>query len=59
MTDFNRAVPRRTILAVPGSSDRFIEKARTHLGYEPKVSLEEGLRRTLIWYGGNREAEEK
>jgi citrate lyase subunit beta / citryl-CoA lyase len=25
----NRAVPRRTILAVPGSSDRFIEKART------------------------------
>lgn len=29
MTDFNRAVPRRTILAVPGSSDRFVEKART------------------------------
>ncbi|MGF3951568.1 aldolase/citrate lyase family protein, partial [Staphylococcus aureus] len=29
MTEFNRAVPRRTILAVPGSSDRFIEKART------------------------------
>ena len=25
----NRAAPRRTILAVPGSSDRFIEKART------------------------------
>jgi citrate lyase subunit beta/citryl-CoA lyase len=25
----NRAVPRRTILAVPGSSDRFIDKART------------------------------
>ena len=25
----SRAVPRRTILAVPGSSDRFIEKART------------------------------
>ncbi len=29
MSDINRAVPRRTILAVPGSSDRFIEKART------------------------------
>ncbi len=29
MSQFNRAVPRRTILAVPGSSDRFIEKART------------------------------
>ena len=36
-----------------------IEKARTHLGYEPKVSLDDGLRRTLVWYSGNREAEEK
>lgn len=27
-----------------------IEKARTWLGYEPKVSLEEGLRRTAISY---------
>ena len=36
-----------------------IEKARTHLGYEPLVSLEEGLRRSLIWYSGNRDAEEK
>ncbi|MGV8908600.1 MAG: HpcH/HpaI aldolase/citrate lyase family protein [Propionicimonas sp.] len=29
MTITERAVPRRTILAVPGSSDRFIAKART------------------------------
>ena len=29
MTTTSRSVPRRTILAVPGSSDRFIEKART------------------------------
>ncbi len=29
MVTTSRAVPRRTILAVPGSSDRFIEKART------------------------------
>lgn len=29
MTATVRALPRRTILAVPGSSDRFIEKART------------------------------
>jgi nucleoside-diphosphate-sugar epimerase len=27
-----------------------IEKARRLLGYEPKVSLEEGLRRTADWY---------
>jgi nucleoside-diphosphate-sugar epimerase len=33
-----------------------IEKARTELGYKPGVALEEGLRRSLIWYSGNREA---
>jgi nucleoside-diphosphate-sugar epimerase len=27
-----------------------IDKARARLGYEPKVSLEEGLRRTGAWY---------
>ena len=36
-----------------------IEKARSHLGYEPVISLDEGLRRSLIWYSGNRDAEEK
>ena len=33
-----------------------ILKARTELGYNPQVSLEEGLRRSLIWYSGNRAA---
>jgi nucleoside-diphosphate-sugar epimerase len=27
-----------------------ITRARTLLGYEPSVSFEEGLRRTLEWY---------
>lgn len=27
-----------------------IDKARERLGYEPRISLEEGLRRTLDWY---------
>lgn len=27
-----------------------IGKARQHLGYDPRVSLDEGLRRSLIWY---------
>jgi UDP-glucuronate decarboxylase len=35
-----------------------IEKARKHLGYHPSVHLDEGLRRTLIWYGENREGTE-
>ena len=35
-----------------------IEKARTHLGYNPIIDIDEGLRRSLIWYHHNREAEE-
>jgi nucleoside-diphosphate-sugar epimerase len=35
-----------------------IQKARTELGYNPSIPLEEGLRRSLIWYGGNRVAED-
>jgi len=35
-----------------------ITKARTELGYDPQVPIEEGLRRSLIWYSGNREASE-
>ncbi len=34
-----------------------IEKARTELGYAPTVTLDEGLRRALLWYAGNRDAE--
>jgi UDP-glucuronate decarboxylase len=30
-----------------------ITKAFTELGYRPKVGLEDGLRRTLLWYAGN------
>jgi nucleoside-diphosphate-sugar epimerase len=35
-----------------------IAKARNHLGYNPTVLIDEGLRRSLIWYSDNREAEE-
>ena len=35
-----------------------IEKARLEIGYEPKISFEEGLRRSLLWYSGNRTAED-
>jgi nucleoside-diphosphate-sugar epimerase len=33
-----------------------ITKARTELGYDPQFGIDEGLRRALIWYSGNREA---
>lgn len=33
-----------------------IDKARTELGYEPKVLIDEGIYRSLIWYHHNRTA---
>jgi UDP-glucuronate decarboxylase len=35
-----------------------IAKARRELGYNPRISLEEGLLKSMIWYNENREAEE-
>ncbi|MEO1148099.1 MAG: NAD-dependent epimerase/dehydratase family protein [Cyanobacteria bacterium J06638_22] len=35
-----------------------IEKARTELGYTPSISIDEGLRRSLIWYQDNAVAED-
>jgi nucleoside-diphosphate-sugar epimerase len=35
-----------------------IAKARAHLGYNPTILVEEGLRRSLAWYHHNREADE-
>ncbi len=35
-----------------------IAKARTDLGYNPSISIDEGLRRSLIWYRDNAVAEE-
>jgi nucleoside-diphosphate-sugar epimerase len=35
-----------------------IEKARAELGYQPSITLDEGLRRSLIWYSDNRTAED-
>lgn len=35
-----------------------ISKARRQLGYEPTISLDEGLKRLLIWYADHREAAE-
>ena len=35
-----------------------IEKARGELGYEPKIGIDDGLRRTLCWYKSNSIAED-
>lgn len=36
-----------------------IEKARSELDYQPSISLESGLKRTLLWYKDNQQAEDK
>jgi len=36
-----------------------ISKARTDIGYDPEIGVDDGLRRALIWYSGNQEAEDK
>lgn len=35
-----------------------ITKARNDIGYDPSIPIDEGLRRSLLWYSGNREAED-
>ncbi len=35
-----------------------IDKARTELGYQPNVGIEQGLRRSMVWYSANRDAQD-
>lgn len=42
----------------PNRRSPIITKARTEIGYNPKIDIDNGLRRTMIWYGDNREAED-
>jgi nucleoside-diphosphate-sugar epimerase len=35
-----------------------IRKAREELGYDPRIPLDEGLRRSLLWYRDNADAED-
>jgi nucleoside-diphosphate-sugar epimerase len=46
------------LLDNPNRRCPIIEKARHELGYNPSISIDEGLKRSLLWYGVNRIAEE-
>lgn len=35
-----------------------IAKARQEIGYNPSIGIDEGLRRSLLWYNDNRQAED-
>jgi UDP-glucuronate decarboxylase len=49
---------REYLVDNPNRRCPIIDKARNELGYNPSISLEEGLRRSLLWYRDNHEAEE-
>jgi nucleoside-diphosphate-sugar epimerase len=61
---YSGAVVRRTseereyLVDNPARRCPVIEKAREHLGYAPRVGLDDGLRRSLLWYAENRESAE-
>ncbi|MGB7180939.1 MAG: NAD-dependent epimerase/dehydratase family protein [Burkholderiaceae bacterium] len=42
----------------PNRRSPIIEKARSELGYNPSIDVNEGLRRALIWYQDNQETVE-
>jgi UDP-glucuronate decarboxylase len=58
----------RVVLQAPKESDYLVDnpnrrcpdltKSRTQLGYQPSVLVDEGLRRSLVWYHYHREAED-
>jgi UDP-glucuronate decarboxylase len=62
--DYGGAVVRRAskereyLVDNPTRRCPVITKAREHLGYAPRVHLDEGLRRALFWYAENRESPE-
>ena len=46
------------LLDNPNRRCPIIEKARQELGYNPQIAVDEGLRRSLLWYAGNPIAED-
>ena len=53
-----RSSDRDYLVDNPNRRCPLINKAKTELGYRPSISIDEGLRRSLIWYHDNQQAEE-
>ena len=54
----SQSVERDYLVDNPNRRCPVVAKARSELGYRPAVDLEEGLRRSLVWYSYNRTAPE-
>jgi nucleoside-diphosphate-sugar epimerase len=53
-----QSADRDYLLDNPSRRCPIIDKARKQLGYNPSIQIDEGLRRSLLWYAGNRVADE-
>jgi UDP-glucuronate decarboxylase len=53
-----RKVDAEYLIDNPERRQPIITKARQELGYAPTIFVDEGLRRSMIWYSGNQEASE-
>jgi nucleoside-diphosphate-sugar epimerase len=53
---FQESSDRDYLIDNPNRRCPVITKARTELGYDPTISLYEGLRRSMIWYRENQQA---
>lgn len=50
---FDKSSDQEYLTDNPNRRCPFIGKARSELGYNPKISVEEGLKRSLVWYREN------
>ena len=50
---FEESVDKEYLTDNPNRRCPIIDKAKNELGYNPTIQLEEGLRRSLLWYQGN------
>lgn len=53
-----RSASKDYLVDNPNRRCPIITKARIDLGYNPTISLEDGLKRSLLWYSDNLEAED-
>ncbi|GAB6194414.1 NAD-dependent epimerase/dehydratase family protein [Desulfocastanea catecholica] len=56
---FKRSEDKEYLTDNPNRRCPVIDKAREHLGYNPSIKLEDGLKRSLLWYFDNQEVEEE
>ena len=52
---FSKSEDEEYLTDNPNRRCPILDKARDHLGYKPTVDIDEGLKRSLIWYKENAE----